>query len=78
MGTVAYHIEKGRLDTSKIITMKDLYDAGALSKIKYGVKLLGKGAEKFTDLKVPITLEISDASSTAIDAVRENGGDLKV
>ena len=78
MGTLAYHIEKGRLDTSKPITMKDMFDAGVLSKIKYGVKILGKGAEKFTDLKTPVTLEISDASETAIDAVRETGGNLKV
>ena len=58
--------------------MKDLFDAGVLSKIKYGVKLLGKGADKFTDLKMPISMEISDASETAIDAVRESGGNLNV
>lgn len=78
LGTLAYHIEKGRLDTDKIITMKNLFDAGVLSKIPYGVKLLGKGADKFSELKLPISLEVSDASETAIDTVRNLGGELKV
>ena len=58
--------------------MKDLVDGGVLSKIKNGVKLLGKGSEKFAALKTPITLEVNDASSQAIDAVKSFGGDLKV
>ena len=47
LGKVAYHIEKGDLDTSKTITMQDLFQAGALSQIKHGVKLLSKGSDKF-------------------------------
>ena len=47
LGKLAYHIEKGHLDTSKPITFKTLIEAGVLSKIKNGVKLLGKGMEKF-------------------------------
>ena len=62
LGKLAYHIEKGHVDTSKTITMRDLVEAGVLSKVQYGVKLLGKGAEKFTDLQTPVNLEISDAS----------------
>lgn len=78
LGKLAYHIEKGDIDTSKPVTMKDLIDGGVLSKIQSGVKLLGKGSDKFAALKKPITLEVSDASSQAIDAVKDLGGDLKV
>ena len=70
LGTLAYHIEKGNLDISKTITMKDMFDAGVLSKVQYGVKLLSKGADKFVDLKLPVSIEISDASLSAIEAVK--------
>ena len=45
MGKLAYHIEKGNLDTTKVIEMKDLLEAGVVSKVKDGVKILGKGLE---------------------------------
>ena len=57
--------------------MKDLYYWGALNKIKFGVKILGKGAEELKELGVPIHLEVSDASKTAIDAIKETGGSVK-
>jgi len=78
LGTVAYHLEKGHLNAEAPITIKSLVDAGVLSKITNGVKLLGKGAEKFTALKTPVSMEINDASSEAIDAVKRTGGSLKV
>ena len=78
MGKLAYHIEKGHIDTDSPITMKSLVDAGVLSKINNGVKLLGKGSEKFSALKTPVTLEISDASALALDAVQSLGGSVKV
>ena len=46
--------------------MKDLLDAGVVSKITHGVKLLGKGAEKFNALSMPVNIEISDASTEAL------------
>ena len=58
--------------------MKDLLHAGALSKIKYGVKLLSKGGDKFKELNTPVNLQISDASKSAIDLVNETGGNLSV
>ena len=78
LGTIAYHLEKGHLNADRPITMKDLVDAGALTKIKKGVKLLGKGSDKFTALKTPISLEVNDASNTALDTVKAMGGSLKV
>ena len=43
--------------------MRDLVDAGVLSKINKGVKLLGKGSDKFMALERPIKLEVTDASN---------------
>ena len=63
LGKLAYHIEKGHIATNDgTITMKDLVEAGVLSKVQNGVKLLGKGSDKFTALNKPITMEVSDAS----------------
>lgn len=46
LGKLAYHISKGDIDVTKTITMKDLLQCGCLSNIKFGVKVLSKGAEK--------------------------------
>jgi hypothetical protein len=35
-----YYVNKGALDASKTITIKELYLCGAISKVNYGVKLL--------------------------------------
>ena len=73
-----YHIKKGKIDASKTITMSDLLNSGCLCQIKYGVKLLSKGIDKLKDLGTPIHLEISDASKSAIDAVKATGGSITV
>ena len=78
LGKLAYHIEKGNLDTSKQIDMKALLEAGVVSKISHGVKLLAKGVEKFQQLNTPVNLQISDASKVAIEAVKATGGSLAV
>ena len=78
LGKLAYHIEKGHIDTDYPITMKSLLEAGVLSKIENGVKILGKGTEKFAALNTPINLEVSDASKTVIDMIKEGGGSITV
>jgi ribosomal protein L15 len=50
--------------------MKDLLDAGVISKVQDGVKILGKGVEKFKALNIALNLEVADASSVAIDAIK--------
>ena len=40
LGRLQQWIDAGRLDTSRVITMKDLLDSRAVHKIQYGVKLL--------------------------------------
>lgn len=59
--------------------MVDLLEAGAVSKIgPGGVKLLSKGADKFVSLGRSVSMEISDASKSAIEAVQKHGGNLSV
>ena len=58
--------------------MKDLLNAGVISKVQDGVKILGKGSEKFKQLNVSLNLEVSDASKIAIDAIKQAGGSLSV
>lgn len=73
---IIYFIKKGRLDATQPITIKSLFLCGALSKVKYGVKVLGKGAEELSTLGYPIHLEITDASQTVINAVKNAGGSV--
>jgi large subunit ribosomal protein L15 len=78
LGKLAYYISKGDIDATKTITMKDLQDCGCLNSIKFGVKVLSKGAEKLKELGIPIHLEASDASVSAIEMIRSTGGSIRV
>ena len=69
-----YYIEKDRLDTSVPITIRALFECGALSSCKYGLKLLGGGSNK---IDRPLHFELSDASKSAIDAVKAANGSVK-
>lgn len=40
LGRLQEWIDAGRIDTSRVITMKDLLDSRAVHQIKFGVKLL--------------------------------------
>jgi len=67
-------IKQGRIDPSKLITMKTLRDTGAVSsKILDGVKVLGGGHEVF-DHK--IALEVSSCSELARQAIEKAGGQV--
>lgn len=78
IGKLAYYINKGEIDPKKTITMRDLLVCGCLSQIKYGVKVLSKGADKIKELGIPLHLEASDASLSAIEAIRATGGSIRV
>ena len=43
---INYFVKLGRLDANKTITIKNLVDAGVVKKVRFGVKLLGKGSQK--------------------------------
>jgi large subunit ribosomal protein L15 len=75
IGTLQDYVDMGRLQTDRVLTLKDLCDAGICtpSSIKHGVKLLGKGKDRLT---TPIQLEISRASQEAIEAIEQVGGEI--
>jgi large subunit ribosomal protein L15 len=66
-------IDQGRLDPTKLITLKELVKSRCIHGIKDGVKLLARGKEEF---KTPINILVSRASATAIDAVEAVGGTI--
>jgi len=78
LGKLAYFIEKGQLDHTQPITMKVLLESGVLTSIKQGVKVLGNGSERLLRLGVPISLEVSDATSKAVEAIGQSGGAIKM
>ncbi|KAJ2716406.1 YmL10 [Coemansia spiralis] len=67
---IQHWINTGRLDATKPITLKEIYDANVV-RFKHGVALLGKGAEYLT---TPITIEVTKASQSAIDRIEQLGG----
>ncbi|KAJ1480900.1 ribosomal protein L18e/L15P, partial [Baffinella frigidus] len=69
-------VKAGRLDTTKMITMKDLRDCGCIAKtVKKGIKLLSRGT-KHIDRAVQV--EVSDVSVKAREAIEAKGGTVKV
>ncbi|XP_010241718.1 PREDICTED: uncharacterized protein LOC104586246 [Nelumbo nucifera] len=75
LGKIANLINAGKIDSSELITMKTLKDAGAIGKqIRDGVKLFGRGAEQ---IEWPIHLEVSRVTARAKAAVEEAGGSVR-
>lgn len=66
-------IDNGRIDPSKPITPKELIETGVIGSVKDGIKLLGRGAAEFNH---PITITVSRASTTAIEAIERAGGKI--
>eukprot|EP00163_Fabomonas_tropica_P018285 TRINITY_DN32560_c0_g1_i1.p1 TRINITY_DN32560_c0_g1~~TRINITY_DN32560_c0_g1_i1.p1 ORF type:complete len:282 (+),score=46.98 TRINITY_DN32560_c0_g1_i1:194-1039(+) len=67
-------VDQGRIPLDRPLTMKVMQDCGLVTRIKTGgVKLLGKG-----DISVPLSIEVTDASKSAIKAVRKAGGEVKL
>ncbi|KAF4632826.1 hypothetical protein G7Y89_g5298 [Cudoniella acicularis] len=64
-------IDQGRLDPTKPITVKELAESRCLHGVKDGVKLLARGKE---ELKTPINILVSRASTAAIEAIEAAGG----
>jgi large subunit ribosomal protein L15 len=64
-------IDQGRLDPTRLITVRELAKSRCLHGVKDGVKLLARGKEK---LKAPIQILVSRASAEAISAIEAVGG----
>ncbi|KAI8551529.1 hypothetical protein RHMOL_Rhmol06G0193900 [Rhododendron molle] len=83
LGKIAKLINAGKIDSSELITMKTLKDAGAIGKqIRDGVRLMGRGSEH---IKWPIHLErtnrerlqVSRVTVRAKAAVEAAGGSVR-
>jgi large subunit ribosomal protein L15 len=75
LGTIQMYIDMGRIDPNKVITMRELMEAGLFkaNAVQNGVKLLSNGREHLTS---PIQIDISRASAQAIDALEAIGGQV--
>ncbi|GAA5979525.1 hypothetical protein JCM11641_005422 [Rhodosporidiobolus odoratus] len=67
-------IDRGLIDPSQPITMRELYETRCVHGIKDGVKLLGDGAEHLTTSN--LNIEVSKASQSAIAAIEKLNGSL--
>ncbi|KAG5518598.1 hypothetical protein PMAC_002994 [Pneumocystis sp. 'macacae'] len=64
-------INNGRIDATKPITIKHLYDSNIVHGVKSGIKLLANGKEFFN---TPIEIQVSKASKEAIKRIEVLGG----
>ncbi|KAK6512136.1 YmL10 [Arthrobotrys musiformis] len=71
LGTLQLWINQGRIDPSKPITLKELYDSRAVHGVKDGVKLLARDVEEFT---AKVEIEVNKASRQAIEKIESLGG----
>ncbi len=73
LGRLQTAIDAGKLDAKKPITIEALRSAGAVGRVRDGVRLLGKG-----ELTSKVTIEVSGASKTAVEAVEKAGGKVVI
>ena len=50
-------------------------DCGIIKNVKFGVKILARGADRIT---YPLNFEVTDASKTAIHYITRQGGNVKL
>ena len=73
LGRLQAAIESKRLDPKQTVNGEALVAAGLLSRVRDGVRLLGKG-----ELKTKLTIEVAGASKAAVAAVEKLGGSVIV
>jgi large subunit ribosomal protein L15 len=79
LDSLAAALQSGRLAATEgqALNMKDLRDAGAVGKIRDGVKLLGRGAQGFAAAGLQgLNLEVTRCSASARAAVEAAGGSV--
>ncbi|TMV87205.1 50S ribosomal protein L15 [Thioclava sp. BHET1] len=73
LGLIQKFIEAGKLDAAATITEDLLVSAGVTGHKRDGIRVLGKG-----EITSKVTLEVSGASKSAVEAVEKAGGTLTV
>lgn len=73
LGLIQKFIDAKKLDAKGAITEDTLVESGLIRRKLDGVRVLAKG-----DVSSKLTLEVTGASKSAIEAVEKAGGSLKV
>ena len=73
IGRLQEAIDAKKIDAKKPITVDVLKEAGVVTRVKDGVRLLGTG-----ELKAKVNIEVSGASASAIAAVEKAGGTVTI
>ena len=73
LGLIQKFIDAGKLDGKAAITEDALVASGLVRRKLDGIRILSKG-----DVTGKITLEVTGASKSAVEAVEKAGGSLKV
>jgi large subunit ribosomal protein L15 len=73
LGLIQKFIDAGKLDSKAAITEDVLVASGLVRRKLDGIRVLSKG-----DVTGKITLEVTGASKSAVEAVEKAGGSLKV
>ncbi len=73
LGMIAKFVEAGKIDAGKPVTEDVLVESGLVRRKLDGVRVLAKG-----ELSKAVTLEVTGASKSAVEAVEKAGGSLKL
>ncbi|MGI6244975.1 MAG: 50S ribosomal protein L15 [Pseudochelatococcus sp.] len=73
VGRIQDAIEAGKLDAAQVITNEVLLEAGIVSKLRDGVRILGQG-----ELKAKVSFAVAGASKPALAAIEKAGGSVTI
>ena len=73
LGRIQAALDAGKLERKQPVDAEALKAAGVISKIRDGVRILGKG-----EIKDSLDIQVAGASRSAIEAVAKAGGKLTV
>ena len=73
LGRIQQAVDAKKLDVTKPVTQASLVEAGVLSKLRDGVKILGQG-----EFKAKLAFEVAGASKSAQAAIERAGGSVKI
>ena len=73
LGLIQKFIDDKKLDAKATITEEALVASGLVRRVKDGVRVLAKG-----EISAKVTIEVTGASKSAVEAVEKAGGSLTV
>jgi len=66
-------VDRGRINPQETITMKTLLDTKCVSRVKHGLKVLGRAGD---GVKQPLKLEVSAVTKSAVESIEGAGGSV--